>query len=396
MTFRTSMWSSLLAAVVIAVALGLVACGASDPEPTDTTTPQKTTCTEGPERNGPYNRVIVIGETSAQGIIDPSVEYAATESIGLMAYTAVPSVERVHISMAESDDKGASWHYLGDVTTAYSITITTTDKSVCDASSCDGTLVHESPSLVVDPFDPDPNRRLKVFAHAYFFGRERQFQIGYLGLYTAGGSAGPWTETKLFGWPSSSPLSTAQVEHDIASDPTLPQLRDCVIVGEPAALVRASGTIDLGLSCAGMKTDIRLLRSQDHGATWNSVGTLLTFEDARKLGASLDEITGGDLFYANDAYHLIATPVGLVDFPHGREKGYRGCVVVSIADLDAALVARCDGAPVVEARYLGQPGQFVGACSTDAGATAAGMLIPMPDLTSAVPFQLFASGLSIP
>lgn len=388
-------WVLLRLAVGFTGVLGLIACGASEPEQPNTTSPT-TTCVEGPERNGPYNRVIVAGESSALGIIDPSVEYAATESTGLMAYTAVPSVERVHISMAASDDRGARWRYVGDVTVARSIMIDTTDNAVCGSSSCDGNLVHESPSLVVDPFDPDPSRRLKVFAHAYFFGRERQLQIGYLGLYTAADVEGPWTETKLFGWTSSSSLSTVQVEHDIANDPTLPELHDCVIVGEPAALVRAPGTIDLALSCARAVTDIRLLRSSDHGATWDHVGTILTAEDGRRMGATTNEITGADLFYANGAYHLIATPVGLVDFPHGRENGYRGCVVVSIDDIDTGRVARCDGAPVVEARYLGQPGQFVGACSADAGATACGMLIPVPDLTSAAPFQLFASGLPIP
>jgi hypothetical protein len=112
----------------------------------------------------------------------------------------------------------------------------------------------------------------------------------------------------------------------------------------------------------------------DHGATWAYVGILLTSEDARTLGATSDQINGGDLFCANDAYHLIATPVGIVDFPHGREDGYRGCVVVAIADLDAGRVARCDGAPVVEARYLGRPGQFVGACG--ASSTASGWAPP--------------------
>jgi hypothetical protein len=395
MRSRTSVWFSPLPAMLLALAPA--GCGVSAPEqPSPTAASGTTTCPLGPDRNGPYARVTVIGETGALGLIDPSVEYSAADGTGLMAYTAVPRVDRVHIALAASDDRGASWRFAGNVTDASPITIATTDSSVCGSDSCSGTLVHESPSLIVDPFDPDPNRRLKVFAHAYFFGRDRQFALGYLGLYTAAGVAGPWTETKLLGWPSASPISNADVAHDIARDPTLPQLRDCLIVGEPAALVRPPGTIDLALSCAGSKTDIRLLRSSDHGATWSHVGVLLSAEDGRKLGSATDEITGGDLFYANDAYHLIATPVGPVDFPHGRENGYRGCVVVSIADLDAGRVARCGDAPVVEARYLGHPGQFVGACSADAHATVAGMLIPVPDLASAEPFQLFASRLPLP
>jgi hypothetical protein len=69
---------------------------------------------------------------------------------------------------------------------------------------------------------------------------------------------------------------------------------------------------------------------------------------------------------------------------------------VPVADLDAGQVARCGSAPVVEASYLGQPGQFVGACSADVGASASGMLIPVPDLSASEPFQLFASRSALP
>lgn len=165
--------------------------------------------------------------------------------------------------------------------------------------------------------------------------------------------------------------------------------------------MRAPGTIDLALACVrpndGSATiDIHLLRSIDHGATWAYVAPLLSADDALHLGASTRQINGADLFFANDGYHLIATPIGLVDFPDGRAEGYRGCVVVPISDLDAGEVTRCGSAPVIEASYLGRPGQFVGACSADVGASASGMLIPVPDLSASEPFQLYASGLSLP
>jgi hypothetical protein len=346
--------------------------------------------------------VIVAGEDDAFGYIDPSVEYPATASSGLMSYTAVPGFAQVHIAIAASDDAGASWQHVGNVTEARPITISTGDDDVCGSSSCDGTLVQESSSLIVDDFDPDPNRRLKVFAHSYFFGTERQLELGYIALYTAPGAEGPWTERPLLGWPSSSAVASPPVAHDISTDPMLQELRDCLIVGEPGALVRAPGTIDLALACVnagggdGATIDIRLLRSLDHGATWAYVATLLGSDDAQPLGASTRQINGADLFFADDAYHLIATPIGLVDFPDGPAEGYRGCVVVPIADLDAGEIARCDSAPVVEASYLGRPGQFVGACSAAAGASASGMLIPVPDLSAPEPFQLFASSLSLP
>ncbi len=369
-------------------------------------------CAEGPERNGPYERVTVVGDDSEMGLIDPSVEYAADASVGYMTYTAVPSPVLVHISIASSEDNGATWHYVGDVTPpAPVITITTTDDSVCGSSSCIGTFAQESSSLVVDPLDPDPDRRFKVFAHTYFYSLESpneedaaRFELGYMALYTASSAEGPWEETPLFGWPSSSSISNADVAYDISVDPALSELDDCFIVGEPGAVVRPSGTIDLALSCVSVHNssevtiDIRLLRSDDHGVTWTFVGSLLTPEDAQALGAVSHQINGGDLFFADGSYHLIATPVGLVSNGKREWEGYRGCVVVAIDDLDAGRVSRCEGEPIVEASYLGQPGQFVGACSTDAGATASGMLIPVPDVTFTLPepWQLFSSGLPIP
>ncbi len=414
LTFLVHAWASPLFGIVLAGTLGMLACEGKDvdkAERDDAGTPDAGSCTGGEERNGPYTRVNVIGDTSAMGLIDPSVEYPEAAETGYMTYTAVPSPAQAHIAIASSDDQGASWHYVGDVTPpAPAITLTTSDDTLCGSFSCDGTFTQESSSLVLDPFDPDPDRRFKVFAHTYFYNpdpapgdEETRFELGYLALYTAPDAQGPWTETPLFGWPSSSPISTENVAYDISTAPAPSELRDCMIVGEPGALVRPSGNLDLALSCVvpgndDATIDIRLLRSTDHGQTWTFVSTLLTPEDAHMLGAVSPQINGGDLFYANGTYHLVATPIGIVDFEGGSDQGYRGCVVVSIDDLDAGRVARCDGAPVVEASYLGEPGQFVGACSTDAGSTASGMLIPVPDLTFSSPqiWQLFASELSIP
>lgn len=370
-------------------------------------------CDPVPERNGPYTRLTVAGDPgSALGLIDPSVEYAATEGLVYMTYTAVPSQAQVHIAIASSADAGATWQYVGNVTPpAPPITVTTTDDTVCGAASCTGFFAQESSSLLIDPSDPDPARRFKVLAHTYFYNPspvqaddETRFEIGYIALYTSASASGPWTETRLFGWPSSSPTSNDDVAYDIGSHPALTALRDCVIVGEPGALVRESGTIDLALSCPSMSanqvvtTDIRLLRSTDHGISWTYVGVVLSAEDGPMLHSTSNQITGGDLFYANGGYHLIATPFGMVDVQGSQFEGYRGCVVVPISDLDAGEVSRCDGAPIIEASYLGQPGQFVGACSADANAAAAGMLIPVPDLTFSSPqiWQIFTSGLPLP
>jgi hypothetical protein len=227
--------------IALAGTLGLANCGPSQskPSPSDAGKSDAAACVSGPERNGPYTRVTVVGDTSAMGIIDPSVEYAATAATGLMTYTAVPSETQDHIAIATSDDKGASWQFVSNVTVASPITISTTDDELCGSSSCEGTFVQESSSLILDPFDPDPDRLLKVFAHTYFrttdTEKDTPFDLGYIALYTAGSAEGPWRETPLFGWPSSSPISNASVAYDISA---VGGLNDCYIVGEPGAIVR--------------------------------------------------------------------------------------------------------------------------------------------------------------
>jgi hypothetical protein len=317
-----------------------------------------------------------------------------------MTYTTVPDEAHDFIAIAASNDAGASWQYVGAVTSAAPITISTSDMEVCGRAMCTGTFVHESSSLIVDPSEPSPDRRLKVFVHSYFFGSERQLALGYLALYTAAVPEGPWTETKLFGWDSDSPISTQGVRYNISESPELSALRTCLILGEPGALYRAPGIIDLSLSCVAISSgsatiDIRLLRSHDHGQSWSYVSNLLTAADATALGSTRPEINGSALFHAYGRYSLIVTPSGMVDFPDGPAPGYRGCVVVPIADLEAGTVERCDGKPVIEVAYRGQPGQFAGACSANVGPASQSMLIPVPDFSnpSRVSYRIFAAGM---
>lgn len=366
--------------------------------------PDGATCPPGADRPGPYAaRVTIEGDTAARGWIDPSIEYPAGADFGLMSYTTVPDEPHVHTAIAVSTDHGASWHYQGDVTAAVPITIDSSDPAVCGATTCTGTWVHESSSLVLDPSDPDPDRRLKVFVHSYFYGAMQWFRLGYVALYTSATPDGPWTETKLFGWDSPSSVSSTGVVYNVQTDPQLAGLDDCFIVAEPGANVRADGTIDVALGCVKIAgsvgtIEIRLVRSTDHGASWSFVSTLLTPDDGTLLGAAQRHINGADLFYAGGSYHLIVTPDGPVDAPGGGGTfdGYRGCEVVAIEDLDAGTVARCGGAPVVEAAYMGEPGRFTGACSAAEGDTVDGVLIPEPDFAFADPYRVFAAGAPLP
>jgi hypothetical protein len=361
-------------------------------------------CPSGVQKNGPYSKVSIVGNAATKGAFDPSVAYRQGAASGLMTYTAVPDEAHVHIAIATSADAGESWQYAADVTQAMPITISATDDEVCGAATCDGFWVHESSSLVVDPSDPDETRRLKVFAHGYFFDSGgRDIALGHLAMFTAATPSGPWTETKLFGWPSSSPVSNEGVRYDIRSDPSLEELHDCFIVAEPGALFREPDTIDLTLSCvkvaaAGATIEVRLLRSKDHGQSWSFVSTLLTPEDGLALGSTTPRANGSALLHANERYYVIMSPDGEVAFPGGVGSGYRGCVVVPIADIENGRVERCDGMPVIASAYLGEPMQFVGACSADVGASKSGMLVPVPDFSNpaSIEYRILAAGLPLP
>jgi hypothetical protein len=66
-------------------------------------------------------------------------------------------------------------------------------------------------------------------------------------------------------------------------------------------------------------------------------------------------INGADLFVAGGRPYLIVSPEGQVNGPDGVFEGYRGCFVLPLEDLSSGRVARCDGEPVIEAAFRGDP-----------------------------------------
>jgi hypothetical protein len=354
--------------------------------------------------------VAIAGDPGADplGFGDPSLLFPAATGVGFMTYTAV-DVGAAHTRLATSTDRGATWSYVGEVNAIAPLTITTTDLGVCAATTCTGSWVHEVSSLVDDPDDPDPARRYKVFAHSYFVtgAGVLRYEIGSIDLWTTAALApgATWDETRLLGWKSSSSQSSTGVSAVVTTDPTLsPLLGPCVAMTEPGALVH-DGTIDLALGCeqapsaSDVFIDIRLVRSFDHAQTWVPVATLLDQADAVTLGASGGagvQINAADLFVSGGTTYLLATPNGAVTTVGATPNGYRGCVTIPFASLDAGTLARCNGAPAVTMRLEGATGLFNGACTWAPGATAAGVMGLSADVSRTPAFQLFASGVSVP
>src|SRR4051812_26595108 len=230
--------------------------------------------------------VTVTGDTPGMGIFDPSIVYPGDAPGGAMAYSAVPTQETIRTHVALSPDHGATWTYVAELNTPEPMTIASSD---CAGGVCSGNLISEVTSLIIDPLEPDPAKRWKLFAHRYLVGPnvDLHYAIGAITLQTAPQPQGPWTAPqKLIGWNGSSTYSSTGVGLNITTAGG--STHDCVALTEPGALV-LPGSIDLAVGCvyyegATAKIRVELLRSIDHAATWTSVGTVLRADDAACSG----------------------------------------------------------------------------------------------------------------
>jgi hypothetical protein len=361
--------------------------------------------TGGQDDAGTYTEVTVAGDPGPTlGIFDPSLFYPEDAGMGLMTYSSVPDQRSVHTRMAASQDHGLTWTYVQAVDQPTAQTISNPDLSVCGSATCPGRRIHEVSSLAVDLLDPNPAAAFKVFTHSYFVadladgGFKLVPNVGIISMYTtqSPSATAVWSETRLFGWNGPSPESSTSVQHNITTDPTLAALSDCAALTEPGVFVRG-GTLDLAIQCEAyssvtqtISTDVRLIRSEDHGATWTFISKLVTPTDAAALGAQGPggpSLGAPDLYEVDGHIYLLVTPNGPVPFGNG----YRGCLDLEVDDIDAGTVARCAGVPEVRFAYSGVDGIFTGACTAAPGATATGVLVPMAYFLPTLSFHIYAS-----
>ena len=246
---------------------------------------------------------------------NPSILWPPGASSGLLAYSelAAPFPHPVTTYIATSMDQGATWQFAAQANSATPITVATSNPSLCGATSCASQLSREVPSILIDPSDPDPSRRYKLFVHAYPDIATAPYQadvsLGYIGLEMSPDATTWSADTKVLGWNSSSPLSSSGALTNL--DTAFPALADCAWFTEPGAVLAPSGAIDLALSCVysgGVR--IVLLRSTDHARTFGYVAQLLSGDDARCFGSTTGALIGGDLLYLGGQEYLLATPMG--------------------------------------------------------------------------------------
>jgi hypothetical protein len=346
----------------------------------------------------------IMGEPAdPDGIFDPSILYPAGATAGLMVYSSI-SGKVVHTRLAASNDSGATWAYLSDVNTAAPARITTTDMAVCGAATCDGTWVYETPSVVIDIDEPE--RLLKVFVHRYFLSAMQglRYDIGGISMFSAKAPMGPWTESKVIGWNSSSPSSSIGATQNASTDPMLSGVADCFLLTEPGALIApitaTPSALHLAVGCVRIITkentpiEIRLLRSLDHGASWRYVSTLLNAADAATFGAVKRQFNAPNLYAKNGKLYLFASPDGPIAIGNAGASfgGYRGCLGFAVDDLETGTLKRCEGKPTVSASLPGIDKRFLGACTYAEGATKLGVLAGDLEPLGAPQFRIMTTG----
>ncbi len=289
------------------------------------------------------------------GIFDPSVVYPAGAPGGAMAYSAISAKDDIATRIALSSDGGQTWIYVAQANTPLAL------------PNDLGRLISEVSSLVLDPLEPDPSRRWKLFTHRYLAkGTDLRYDIGHISLQVAAAPEGPWSlPVANVGWSGASTISSEGARF-LAQD--APALTDCVAFTEPSALALPDGTLALALGCVSLTptSSIRvvLLRSTDHALTWSYAGLLVPATDAPCLGRTpgATRANAAELFAAGGKTWLSVSP----EHP---ALGYRGCAFVEVTELSTATLARDrHGAPAVTALLTTPSDQFAGACAYAEGA----------------------------
>jgi len=359
--------------------------------------PDGETTTISPGTTAP---LAVAGDTaSVNGISDPSLVWPAGSDAGYLSYTTLEAAS-LSTRIARTTD-GRSFTYVADANAYADLAVTTTDTSICGATTCNGRLVHETSSLIDDPTDPDPTRRFKLFDYSYVIvptaTPSAQHAWGYIGLYTAQTPESGWSPgTKAIGWSSSADGISSTGAATVAS--TVPALQDCGAFTEPAALVDpASGDIYLALGCAVQASArVVLLRSVDHAASFTYVGVLLSVADGTSIGSTTPGVMPTDFFQDEGATYLIVSTLGDTPVIANAPAGYTSCTTVLVDDVASAAVHRNEqGAPVVARRLVAPGGAFAGACAFKPQ-FAAGYLVDEVVADAGTPNEVFPTGIGCP
>jgi hypothetical protein len=294
-----------------------------------------------------YEKINVIGETSKFGMYDPSVEYDEN-GVGWLAYTASEgdNIQLMGTHLAKSTDHGKTWTFVGKANSDTRKTL------VLDGKETEVNYRQETASLLFDPFDPDLNRRWKLFTARGFIkigGKYSDTDWGAVHIvYRSASSPEQLYSSKekyLFG-SSACQMPVCSAEYDLNN--FNPDLRDTIFYEEPGSLAR-DDVLYLTLSAVTHKgQNTILLSSDDHGETWKYIGTLTSGRDARSLG--FNELTSSSLAEEGGKVFLLASPVKTVRFP--RHLQYNGVYIFEFDDFSKGRLKRDGSGDLVVQKYI--------------------------------------------
>jgi hypothetical protein len=303
----------------------------------------------------------------------------------------------VHI--ASSSNAGETWTFASKVNTPTPVSVPSGGTINCGEPTCQGMLTHETSSLIVDPFDPDPSRRFKVASQAFIHGTGFLYIHGYMAFQTSADGVTWSADEALVEWPTTPTNANPPLPKPIVDASKIPELADCFILLEPALALRPPsasvepGAIDLAATClTGNPKEaqgrIVLFRSTDHAKSFQYKGVLLSSADGSCLGSSTPFITAADLFFVGGQEYLSAS---LPD-PTNGYGGYLNCLMCGVLGAGAA-PRDAEGHPKMLRQIAADTGHLGGACTFAEGASKAGY---MGNWGTALPAHIFASGFAEP
>ncbi len=292
-----------------------------------------------------FVKLNIIGETSLNGIFDPSIEYESDGNTGWLVYTAI-EVPRMNTHLAKSTDHGETWTFVKAVNSFFETTITLNSQNI------DGQWINEVPSLVYDP--DDPGREWKLFSHKYFvkkpyssYEENRIIQTMYIAYKYAHTpeELDAAEEFILFG-AGGSPVVPGPAKYDLNSfDPGLSQT---ILYSEPGVFYK-NGVLYMSLSAVAADTEdhkMILLSSSDHSENWELIKILTDNLDAAFFDAAV--FTASSIVEEKGRIFLLFAPV-VQDGDTGR---HNGTYIVEFTDISVGQLKRNIEGRLVIHKYL--------------------------------------------
>jgi hypothetical protein len=286
-------------------------------------------------------KINITGETfNNVGVADPSIEY--NNGTGYMAYSSV-TVPNVNTHLAKSTDSGKTWEFVKKLNVAENDTITVDRKGI------HGTWQNEVPTLLYDP--DDPGKEWKLFWHKYFSKEphkkeDRLHSQGYIAYRYASDPEGEWSDEEIvFGMGNYANEGTnLSALH--------PEMAEYKLFTEPGSLYKDGGiylSLDAGLKTTDFggvdKRKIILVRSKDHGRTWEYAGILAEGKDVLQHGYLM--ATASSLAEEQNRQFLLFAPAAsLLSF----NKLHDGFYVVEFDDIAQGKLKEKDGKLVIHKR----------------------------------------------